>query len=347
MSGGRRKPGARLPGWRSGARRPHRRRAARPRSDRIGDPIELAEALGGDIRRHERFATATVEGPRAESTSPPREQRPTRRLGPCPTSSLRAIEADLARRDFTVNAIAVAARQPGIAIDPHGGADDLRAGVLRVLHRGRSSTTRRERCGPPATRRDSGWRSSQAPARWSRRPISQRFQRPGRGGAAARRRGVDPRPAFELLDEWGLIALEPGGERANRRRRRLARTEPWAQVRAGRARPRRCARAERARSAPRGRRAAKPLGRGFSRRWIRPGRAGAGARARRDVARPLHLGVGTSRARDLGGRPDRGGRQRGSGHRPWLEAALRAKLDGETSGRDDELRLALDAAEAR
>ena len=30
-----------------------------------------------------------------------------------------------------------------------------------------------------------------------------------------------------------------------------------------------------------------------------------------------------------------------------LEAALRAKLDGETSGRDDELRLALDVAQAR
>jgi poly(A) polymerase len=42
------------------------------------------------------------------------------------------IEADLAQRDLTINAIA----QPlpdGALIDPHGGADDLRAGVLRAV----------------------------------------------------------------------------------------------------------------------------------------------------------------------------------------------------------------------
>ena len=39
------------------------------------------------------------------------------------------LEQDLARRDLTINAMARAA--DGTLIDPHGGADDLRAGVLR------------------------------------------------------------------------------------------------------------------------------------------------------------------------------------------------------------------------
>ena len=52
----------------------------------------------------------------------------------CDVSRLQGdtIEADLARRDFTVNAMA----QPlggGELVDPHGGERDLRAGVLRVL----------------------------------------------------------------------------------------------------------------------------------------------------------------------------------------------------------------------
>jgi putative nucleotidyltransferase with HDIG domain len=42
------------------------------------------------------------------------------------------IEDDLAQRDFTVNAMALAL-QSGDLIDPHGGRSDLEAGVLRVL----------------------------------------------------------------------------------------------------------------------------------------------------------------------------------------------------------------------
>ena len=44
------------------------------------------------------------------------------------------IEADLGRRDFSVNAIAVSLRDPDAgAIDPTGGAADLEAGVLRAV----------------------------------------------------------------------------------------------------------------------------------------------------------------------------------------------------------------------
>ncbi|NED02068.1 CCA tRNA nucleotidyltransferase, partial [Streptomyces sp. SID6648] len=42
-----------------------------------------------------------------------------------------SIEEDLVRRDFTVNAMAVALPEKEF-IDPHGGLDDLAAGVLRT-----------------------------------------------------------------------------------------------------------------------------------------------------------------------------------------------------------------------
>jgi tRNA nucleotidyltransferase (CCA-adding enzyme) len=47
-----------------------------------------------------------------------------------------AIEQDLARRDFTINAIAagLAGRRAGELLDPFSGEDDLNRGLLRVLH---------------------------------------------------------------------------------------------------------------------------------------------------------------------------------------------------------------------
>ena len=46
------------------------------------------------------------------------------------------IEEDLARRDFTVNAMALPLAAPGELLDPYSGRDDLEAGTLRVLHDG-------------------------------------------------------------------------------------------------------------------------------------------------------------------------------------------------------------------
>ena len=43
------------------------------------------------------------------------------------------IEADLAQRDFTVNAIAIDLAQPDRLIDPFGGQRDLKAGILRAV----------------------------------------------------------------------------------------------------------------------------------------------------------------------------------------------------------------------
>jgi tRNA nucleotidyltransferase (CCA-adding enzyme) len=95
-----------------------------------------AARLGGDVVVHERFGTATVRSPAAvfdvAATRAERYPAP----GALPEVRLGVpLAEDLARRDFTVNAIAMAVA--GGALTAHPGAlDDLRARVLRVLHDG-------------------------------------------------------------------------------------------------------------------------------------------------------------------------------------------------------------------
>jgi tRNA nucleotidyltransferase (CCA-adding enzyme) len=101
-----------------------------------GDVAPLAAALGGELREHERFATANVSdgdttidlaSARAEAYAEP---------GALPDVTLADLTQDLVRRDFTINAMAVPLTGEPELIDPHGGLADLEAGVLRVLHAG-------------------------------------------------------------------------------------------------------------------------------------------------------------------------------------------------------------------
>jgi len=101
-----------------------------------GDARVLARALPGEVVIHERFGTATwrPEGAlpidlvtaRREAYAAP---------GALPDVEPADIEADLRRRDFTVNAMAYKLRAGGYELrDPLGGRRDLEASVLRVLH---------------------------------------------------------------------------------------------------------------------------------------------------------------------------------------------------------------------
>jgi len=96
-----------------------------------GDPDPLLAALGGADVEHERFGTATVEGvdvvrARAEDYRQP---------GALPDVRPGDIDADLRRRDFTVNAIAVALADATVHAVEHA-AEDLDGRRLRVLHDG-------------------------------------------------------------------------------------------------------------------------------------------------------------------------------------------------------------------
>lgn len=98
------------------------------------DVAALARHVDPAARVHDRFGTATVvinEAPvdlaaaRAE-----RYERP----GALPTVRPASILDDMARRDFTVNAMAIPLGSEPRLLDPHGGLADLGDRVLRVLH---------------------------------------------------------------------------------------------------------------------------------------------------------------------------------------------------------------------
>jgi tRNA nucleotidyltransferase (CCA-adding enzyme) len=97
----------------------------------------LARELGARPSPHERFGTVTLEFPdgsrldiastRAETYDAP---------GALPRVAAAPLGRDLARRDFTINAIALqlAPRRRPVLIDPFGGARDIGSGTIRMLH---------------------------------------------------------------------------------------------------------------------------------------------------------------------------------------------------------------------
>ncbi len=94
----------------------------------------FAAALGAELHlQHERFGTGTLETPeglRVDLTLARGEHYP--QPGALPEVHPAGAAEDLARRDVTVNAIALRPGEPLRAVP--GALDDLAAGVLRVLH---------------------------------------------------------------------------------------------------------------------------------------------------------------------------------------------------------------------
>jgi tRNA nucleotidyltransferase (CCA-adding enzyme) len=94
---------------------------------------ELAARLGGESVEHERFGTATVRAGDLLVDLASTRRETYGRPGALPDVSPASLDEDLARRDFTVNAMA-AALPSGELRDPHEGRADLDAHVIRVLH---------------------------------------------------------------------------------------------------------------------------------------------------------------------------------------------------------------------
>lgn len=108
---------------------------------RMGE--RLAERLGGRFELHPRFQTGTVFYP--ESGGPELGRRVdlarTRsevysEPGALPKVSPADIGSDLARRDFTINALAMelSPERFGGLLDPWGGYGDLKRGTVRIIH---------------------------------------------------------------------------------------------------------------------------------------------------------------------------------------------------------------------
>ena len=98
---------------------------------------DLAKELGGRVTVHPRFGTATVdvEGDRVDVVTARKEVYPF--PGSLPEVAAGSLEDDLARRDFSINAMALplSGDSPEV-IDPHGGIRDLESRSIRTLHPG-------------------------------------------------------------------------------------------------------------------------------------------------------------------------------------------------------------------
>ena len=98
---------------------------------------DLAEELGGQVTVHPRFGTATVEieGDRIDIVTARKEVYPF--PGSLPEVSASSLEDDLARRDFSINAMALplSGDSPEV-IDPHGGLEGLAYRRVATLHPG-------------------------------------------------------------------------------------------------------------------------------------------------------------------------------------------------------------------
>ena len=98
----------------------------------------LAERLGGGAREHERFGTATVQAPDLSFDLATTRTETYDEPGALPRVAAAPLSDDLRRRDFTVNAMAIAlgGDDLGHLYDPHDGRRDLDARLVRVLHSG-------------------------------------------------------------------------------------------------------------------------------------------------------------------------------------------------------------------
>ena len=313
----------------------------------VGDASVLAAKLGAEPVEHERFGTAKVEldghaidiaGARTETYAHP-GALPV--VTPAPD-----IEADLGRRDFSVNAIAIPVGGEASLVDPHGGRADLEAGLLRVLH--------------PQSFLDDPTRAIRA-ARYAARlgfelePETARLLPATDLGAvsAERRRaellrlaGEDSGPAgLALLGEWGLVDLREGGQALAAGVARLLERPGWDEF------------------GPRDeavlRAALGPLGEELELAAVRPERPSEGlrlARGRDPITLALARVLGAEwldefvsfwRAVVLeidGSELIAAGVPEGPAVGRGLFAARDAKIDGEVSGHDEELAVALAAA---
>ncbi len=199
--------------------------------ERLAEEVATAFPGASELRSYPRFGTATVRLAGRELDIAVLRSERYARPGALPEVRPGAsVEQDLARRDFTVNAMALGLTGPrhGELVDPFRGLEDLAARRLRPLH-ARSFVD-------DATRL---WRGARYAARLRLRPDTETDALIASGGRwlgriSARRLWVEfCRSAQErrtgavlrLLDTWGVLAatapglaLAPDAARALRRR---------------------------------------------------------------------------------------------------------------------------------
>ena len=106
-----------------------------------GDAINLAKQLTqlkqGKITTHPRFGTAKLQWGKWSVDLATARSETYAKPGALPVVEPSSIDSDLSRRDFTINAMAICLTPDhyGELIDLHGGRDDLKHGLIRILHK--------------------------------------------------------------------------------------------------------------------------------------------------------------------------------------------------------------------
>jgi tRNA nucleotidyltransferase (CCA-adding enzyme) len=324
---------------------------ARPRLDIDvvieGDVAALAGAPGFVLESGGRFLTGklSLDGAEIDIAQARAETYP--QPGALPEVTPATIDQDLARRDFTVNAMAIPLAGNAELIDPHGGLDDLRAGTLRVLH-DRSfidDPTRALRAARYAARFD-----------LELEPRTEKLLRAADLSTASddrvqgelRRIAAEPDPAnaVSLIVEWGILpSIDPAAPERVASVVELASGPPWAgwadrelAVMLAIVRPLPQIR-ELAAATPERPSDAFRLAEPWDPSQLLIARALGADWLDRYAAELRHVRLEIT-GDDLIGEGIPEGPAIGDG----LKAALSGKLDGEVSGRDEELRVALAVA---
>jgi tRNA nucleotidyltransferase (CCA-adding enzyme) len=197
-----------------------------------GDATALAAELGGANSEHDRFGSVKVDLDGHEVDIVGARTETYERPGALPVvTPAESIEEDLARRDFTINTMAIPLQGEPRLLDPHGGKRDLEQGVLRVLH-DRSfvdDPTRAIRAARYASR--FGFRLEPKTEELLRATdlttVSADRRRTELERLAAEENAC---AGFELLGEWGVIDLRPGGIELMQTVGSLLQAPQWAEL---------------------------------------------------------------------------------------------------------------------
>ncbi len=194
-----------------------------------GDAEQLATRLGAEVITHERFGTAklTLNGHEVDIAGARSESYP--QPGALPVVEPGAdLAADLYRRDFTINAMAIPLQGEPQLIDPYGGQADLATRQLRVLHRGSfvDDPTRAIRAARYAAR--FGLAAEGETLRLLRATNLGSVSAERRDAELMRLAGERTAPdGFALLAEWGLLKLREGGPELAAAAAELLGGKPW------------------------------------------------------------------------------------------------------------------------
>ncbi len=104
--------------------------------DAIGLAIEFAERVGGKLLVHLMFNTAKIALGKWTIDIAMARTETYAKPGALPTVKPGTLQTDLFRRDFTVNAMAICLSPDnyGELFDLHGGLEDLKNNIIRILH---------------------------------------------------------------------------------------------------------------------------------------------------------------------------------------------------------------------